>query len=195
MASYQANGVELRILGHPEVYPPGDDSFLMLGALKGARGRALDIGTGSGIIAVYLAKRGCEVVATDINPHALSLASANARQNGVELETVRADVFEGICGTFDVIVFNPPYLPTAPSDVTGDRWLDASVNGGPDGLLFIRRFLLGLAGHLEKDGSAYLLTSSLSGPEPAPPEGLRARVVASARLEFELLRVFEIRRG
>lgn len=195
MVSYKVNGIELGISGHPEVYPPGDDSFLMLGAVEKARGRVLDIGTGSGIVGIYLAKRGCAVVATDINPYALRLAYANARQNRVELETVRADVFEGISGTFDVIVFNPPYLPTAPSDVTADRWLDASVNGGADGLLFIRRFLRGLDDHLEKDGSAYLLASSLSGPAPVPPHGLRARAVASARLEFEQLRVYEIDRG
>ena len=192
MARYLVNGTELRISGHPEVYGPGEDTFLMLRAVKDEEGRALEIGTGSGIVGVYLAVRGSDVVVTDVNPHALRLASANARQNGVTIEAVRADIFEGICGRFDTIVFNPPYLPTAPQDATGDRWLGASVNGGSDGLLFIRRFLAGLRDRLEPRGRAYIISSSLCGFPARPPGGLKSRVVATEKLEFELLGVQKI---
>ena len=186
--------MEICISGHPDVYEPSEDTFLLLGALGEAEGRALEIGTGSGIVAIYLAKMGHEVVATDINPHALGLARANARRNGVEIGAVRADLFDGIKGRFDTIVFNPPYLPTSPGDKTGDRWLDASVNGGPDGLHLTRRFLAGLNEMLSGRGNAYTVSSSLSGFPRRLPSGLVGRVVATGKLEFEMLRVHRIGR-
>lgn len=192
MSKFRVNGKELLIAGHPEVYPPGDDTFLMLRAVAAGKGRALEIGTGSGIIGIYMAMRGSEVTVTDINPHAVRLARRNAHLNCVELEAVRADVFEGIRGTFGTIVFNPPYLPTGQEDATGDRWLDASVNGGGDGLLLIRRFLAGLNEHLEARGRAYLISSSLSDSALQSPQGLRVGEVASAKLEFEVLTVRQI---
>ena len=192
MVSYNVNGTELQISGHPEVYGPSDDTLLLAGAIGNARGRALEIGTGSGMTAIYMAKRGLEVVATDINPHALRLARQNARQNGVSIDIVRADIFDGIGGRFDTIVFNPPYLPTSPGDVTGDRWFDASVNGGPDGLRFTQRFLGGLRERLSGRGKAFILSSSLAGFPARPPPGLAWRVVAEAKLDFELLEVRRI---
>jgi len=193
MVSYNVQGTELRISGHPEVYGPSDDTLLLAEAVGDARGRALEIGTGSGMVAIYLAKRGLEVAATDINPHALRLARANARINGVELATVRCDIFDGIRGPFGTIVFNPPYLPTSPDELTSDRWLDASVNGGRDGLQFSGRFLDGLKDHLCRDGAAYIVSSSLSGFPETIPEGLAVNVVAEKKLEFELLAVHRIR--
>jgi release factor glutamine methyltransferase len=195
MAAYRIEDIELRISDHPDVYQPSDDTFLLIGALGGARGLALEIGTGSGMVAICLAKRGLDVVATDINPHSLAIARANARRNGVALETVRADIFDGIRGRFDTIVFNPPYLPTRPGDITGDRWLDASVNGGPDGLHFTRRFLAGLKIRLGRHGGAHVVSSSLSGFPRRLPEGLVGRVVATRKLEFETLSVHRIERS
>jgi release factor glutamine methyltransferase len=192
MATIRLEGIELYISGHPDVYEPSEDTFMLLEALGDALGRALEIGTGSGIVAIWLAKRGLDVVATDLNPHALVLARANAHRNGVALEAVRTDMFDGIRGPFDTIVFNPPYLPTAPQDVTGDRWLDASVNGGPNGQMFTRRFLAGLEERLGADGAAYIVSSSLSGFPKKLPAGLVGRVVAEKKLEFELLCVHRI---
>jgi len=193
MVAYLMEGIELSISGHPEVYEPSNDTFLLLRALGNARGRALEIGTGSGIVAIYLAKKGLDVLATDLNPHALRLARHNARQNGAAIEVVRADMFEGIGGSFDTIAFNPPYLPTGPEDTTGDRWLDASVNGQSDGQHFIRRFLSGLRENLTSRGRAYVVSSSLSGFPKRPPPGLAGRVMAAEKLEFEMLRVHQIR--
>jgi len=193
MPEYVLDGTRVRLEDHPEVYPPGDDTYLMLHAVRDAKGRMLELGTGSGLIAVFLAMHGSEVLATDINPWAVRLASRNAALNGVRLEVLRADLFEGIRGRFDAVIFNPPYLPTAPTDVTGDRWLDASVNGGSDGQEHLRRFLAGLSAHLARGGRGYVVASSLSGGMPRPPAGLHCRVAASARLEYEQLRVHELR--
>jgi len=195
MAVYRLDGMELRISDHPDVYEPSEDTILLLGALGEAEGHALELGTGSGMVAISLARRCLDVVATDVNPHALVLARANARRNGVAIETVRADMFDGIKGRFDTIVFNPPYLPTGPDDTTGDRWLDASVNGGPDGLQFTRRFLAGLNERLSGRGRAYVVSSSLSGFPRCLPAGLVGRVVVTAKLEFESLDVHRIERS
>ncbi len=67
--------------------------------------RVLEIGTGSGYIAAAL-KEVADVIATDINPHAVCAA----KQKGVEV--VRTDLADGLRGPFDLVIFNPPYLPT-----------------------------------------------------------------------------------
>jgi len=188
-------GMELLLEDHPEVYPPSEDTFLMAGALGPLRGRALDLGTGSGLLAILCARMGASVLATDLNPHALALARRNAGRNGVEIEVLRADLFEGVAGKFDLVLFNPPYLPTGPGDLTGDRWLDLSVDGGRDGLAPARRFLEGLGAHLAPRGRALTLVSSLSQATLEPPPGLVLRPVATGKLEFELLTVLEARRA
>jgi len=194
MTRYVVRGIELQLLDHPEVYPPSDDTFLLIEAIGPVRGRVLDLGTGSGLIAVLCARLGARVVATDVNPHAVRLARNNAARNGVAIEVVESDLFEGIRGSFDLVVFNPPYLPTAPEDLTGDRWLDASVDGGPDGLGPARRFLAGLMPRLAPGGRALTVISSLSGGRLAAPPGLSMRPVATRKLEFELLTALEGRR-
>jgi release factor glutamine methyltransferase len=112
---YHYHGISLKVPSG--VYPPSEDSLLLAEALgETARGRVLEVGTGSGIIAIFLAQKGHEVVATDINPHAVTAATDNARRNGVEerVNVVRTDLMRGIKGPFDTVVFNPPYLPSRP---------------------------------------------------------------------------------
>jgi predicted glycoside hydrolase/deacetylase ChbG (UPF0249 family)/methylase of polypeptide subunit release factors len=72
-------------------------------------GRVLDLGTGSGVIAICLRRLGYQVLAADISGAALRTARANARRNGVELPCVRSDLLASIEGRFDLIAFNPPY--------------------------------------------------------------------------------------
>lgn len=71
--------------------------------------RVLDIGTGTGIIAICLARLGRQVTAADISGAALRTARKNARRNGVTLETCRSDLLASVPGRFDAIAFNPPY--------------------------------------------------------------------------------------
>ncbi|UKI39581.1 MAG: methyltransferase [Alistipes putredinis] len=93
----------------------------MISAVRGTPCRILDIGTGSGCIAVCLAAELPEssVSALDISPFALDYARENARLNGVSVDFVQGDILDEVLdvGAFDVIVSNPPYVPA--SDAKG----------------------------------------------------------------------------
>lgn len=122
--------------------------------------RILEIGTGSGCIAIAcaLAFPGARVVATDICADALAVAAANVARHGVggRVQLHRADLYEGVEGCFDLIVSNPPYVPEAdlrdrPAELAWEP-RGALVGGGPDGLDLVRRIIQGAAGHLRPGG-------------------------------------------
>ncbi len=81
--------------------------------------RVLDMGTGSGINAILAAARSTDVLAVDLNPAAVAAAAANAERNGVadRITFRESDVFSAVDGTFDLIVFDPPFRWFAPSDL------------------------------------------------------------------------------
>jgi release factor glutamine methyltransferase len=144
-----------------QVYPPREDTCLLARAAISEAGESdfvLEVGTGSGYIARSLQESGIRVLATDINPHAVKAA----RLDG--LDVVRADLFMGIRGPFDLVVFNPPYLPTGPEERIDD-WLEYALDGGPDGRLVIRRFAEEVPCHLSPGGRVLILVSSVTGCE------------------------------
>ncbi len=109
----------------------------------------LDLCTGSGCIALAI-KSGCPdtlVSGSDISEEALSIAAVNAAENGLEVEWVESDLFSDIDGQFDLIVSNPPYIPTEVLDTLMPEVRDheplTALDGGPDGLSFYRRILDG----------------------------------------------------
>ena len=166
------------------VYQPAEDTFLLLqAALAEARPEdtVLEIGCGSGFISRELGPRIASIIATDINPHAVRAARAQG------IEALRADLFRGIKGSFDLILFNAPYLPTRPEERSG-LWIDYALDGGESGRETVDRFLLDLAGHLQPGGRSLLLISSLTGlpqvQEIAAAAGLCAEVVASGEMLF-----------
>ncbi len=119
--------------------------------------RALDMCTGSGAIALALAaKTGVEVTGTDISAEALAVASANAINLGVKAEFKQGDMWQATSGSYDVIVCNPPYIPTA--DISGleDKVKNfepiLALDGGEDGLDFYRRIAEGLDERLSAGG-------------------------------------------
>ncbi len=123
---------------------------------------AFDIGTGTGVLAAVLARRGVpHVVATDLDPRALACAQENLDRLKVDVEVVQADLFpEGRAG---LIVCNPPWVPAKPTSP-----LDRAVYD-PGGRM-LRGFLTGLPGRLEPDGEGWLIMSDL-----AEHLGLRTR--------------------
>ena len=142
-----------------QVYSPAEDSFLLLrAALAEVRptDRVLEVGTGSGYVAAGLLDRVAGVVATDINPHAV----ACARARGVA--AVRTDLFAGLSGPFDLVLFNPPYLPTTLEERIDD-WLEYALDGGSTGRVVIERFVADVGRVLSPFGRVLLLVSSLTG--------------------------------
>jgi release factor glutamine methyltransferase len=81
--------------------------------------RVLDMGTGSGVNAILAAGTATSVLAVDINPHALAATRANAEGNGLadRIEVRHSDVFSTVDGTFDLIIFDPPFRWFAPRDL------------------------------------------------------------------------------
>ena len=94
------------------------------------RTRVLDVGTGTGFIAVYLATLGAACDGTDINPRALRCAAENARRNNVVVRFYPSDLFEAVEGPFDVITFNPP-LGSAKS-ARLNTWLEMAKSLFPE---------------------------------------------------------------
>ncbi|MCP2259996.1 release factor glutamine methyltransferase [Streptoalloteichus tenebrarius] len=107
----------------PEVQPITPTSSLLGEAVLAEvrpDDRVLDMGTGSGVNAILAAGTAREVVAVDINPHALAAARRNAERNGVadRIDVRHSDVFSAVDGRFDLIVFDPPFRWFAPRDLT-----------------------------------------------------------------------------
>lgn len=178
------------------VYEPAEDSFLLVDAvLKQAKPgmNILEIGTGSGFIsAVLLANLKCiRLVATEINPHAALCAKANA------VEVLRTDLFKGLKprrseSLFDLILFNPPYLPTSKEEkVPG--WLNYAFDGGTSGRDTLDQFLYEVRDYLKPGGTILVLISSITGldavKEKMEKMGFAVEVVARKKVSFEELMV------
>lgn len=120
----------------------------------------LDVGTGSGCLAVSLARErpGARVVATDLSLEALLVARQNAVVHGVSdrVRFVRTDLMNGLSLTADLIVSNPPYVPEQGADALPPDVIrfepPAALFGGPDGLAVIRRLLADAPLHLAPGG-------------------------------------------
>ncbi len=124
---------------------------------EGRKIRVLDLCTGSGAIALAVAlKSGAEVSASDVSEGALQVARANALNVGADIKFIKSDMWTDIADEFDVIVSNPPYIPTEDIKTLDGRVKGfeplLALDGGDDGLRFYREIALGLDGHLAKNG-------------------------------------------
>lgn len=141
---------------------------------------AFDVGTGTGVLAAVLARRGVQrVVATDNEPRAIACASENFRTLGVQdrAEAILADMFPP--GRAPLIVCNPPWIPATPHSS-----LDNAVYDPGSRMLF--RFLDELSDHLEPGGEGWLVLSDL-----AEHLGLRSRAELQDAIEAAGLKVLE----
>ena len=151
--------VEGRIYPHYGVFSPVRGEYVDLVAkapLPVGCALAFDIGTGSGILAAVLARRGIKrVVATDQEPRALQCAAENVQKLGLTaaIEILKADLFPQ--GRAPLVVCNPPWVPAQPSSPIEYAVYD------PDSRM-LRGFLSGLAAHLEADGEGWLILSDLA---------------------------------
>jgi len=168
---WRKNGVEIPALGgriHPHygVFSPVRGEYIELVAQAPLPSKALafDIGTGSGVLAAVLARRGvARVVATDQDSRALACARENIERLGFagQIELLQADLFPA--GRAPLVVCNPPWVPARPGAPIESAIYD------PDSRM-LRGFLAGLAEHLETDGEGWLILSDF-----AERLGLRSR--------------------
>jgi release factor glutamine methyltransferase len=174
-----------------DVYEPAEDSFLFAENLEVKTGEVvLDLGTGSGILAVLAAKKAVTVVAVDVNPYAVRCAKANAALNRVEgkLSFIQANLFSAldVQAKFDVILFNAPYLPSEKGEDA--TWIGRSWAGGVSGREVVDRFIFEVPTYLKSNGRILLMQSTLTGVQETingfSAANLKATVKATQKLPF-----------
>ena len=136
--------------------------------------RALDLGTGTGYVAVYLARRGFEVDAVDVSPRALQAARANAAAAGVQVNVYRSDLFQAVRGPYDVVAFNPPMNPSE-SELT--RWVTSTLRRWNR----LARLLMRLGERLPLSGRDRFLADVARAAQAHLARGGRLVVVVSPR--------------
>ncbi|UUX92754.1 HemK2/MTQ2 family protein methyltransferase [Methanoplanus endosymbiosus] len=177
---------------HEQVYQPEADTYLLLKAVMAEikyDDRVIEIGTGSGKIAGEAYKIAKSVTGTDINPHACRSAAA------LGPEIIRTDLSAGISSEFDLVIFNPPYLPTEEEEKIDD-WLEYALDGGISGRETIEKFAEVLPEIMNKNGRCLLLVSSLTGTEEVrnifSGKKLLSYVILSEICEDETLYILRI---
>jgi len=155
-----------KILFNKNTLSPRQETEIMTDAIimenKQRKGlQVLDMCSGSGCIGLALSKYlDADVTLADISIDALESSQQNARLNNINVKFVESDLFENIDGEFDIIVSNPPYIPTNDLDnletevVKYDPML--ALDGGIDGLDFYRRLSVEMSNHLRDGGLVYL---------------------------------------
>ncbi|MFX1314391.1 MAG: HemK2/MTQ2 family protein methyltransferase [Promethearchaeota archaeon] len=172
------------------VYYPSDDTFLLIDYFKqnvnenyfdGIKvnqiKNILDLGTGTGIIAIFfqlikqkISNFNPKIYASDILEEALICAKINEKLNSIENEIIflKSDLFESfpmsLKNTFDVVIFNPPYLPSLDLDVEKERKksIDYSWNGGKKGYEILLKFIDQVKNYLYLQNSSYIYFISSS---------------------------------
>ena len=212
-----------KIATRADVYPPAEDSFLLVDALAEiwrdelatARPRlCVEIGTGSGYVACSCAllavKHGCRgwtrTRASDVNPSAVEACRETCAAHGVDEEacaTARGDLLtpheEAIAanGGCDVLLFNPPYVVT-PSEEVGGGGIEASWAGGADGREVLDRLLPRVADALAPGGMFLCILLTQNKPEEVMEimrrDGLTAELYIRCRADEEELFVMRCRK-
>ncbi len=154
----------LKYTVHPNVYKPAEDTFLLARILEQGQtpGNILEIGTGCGLLSLIAAKKKrSHVIATDINPYAITTAQQNARNNSLDanIEVIRCDLAAPLLSKqlFNHIIFNPPYLPV--EETAGD-WLSRSWAGGSSGVEFAEHAIEQTAPMLKPRGDFTFIVSA-----------------------------------
>ena len=190
---------ELQLVVPPEVFNPalfGSSSMLanyLRRELSSAGGTALDLGCGSGLLGLTLARAGWQVTATDINPQAVWISAVNARLNGLMAQhtALEGSLYEPVAGRrFDLIVMNPPYYAGQPMTL-----IERAFKAGP-GLEVLTAMLIEVGRHLTPSGQALAVVSSTIelGPilRQVEEAGLTWRVVARRRYWAEWHLIYQL---
>jgi len=177
----------------PEIYKPAEDSYLMSKTLKelipellkqNPDIKFLEIGSGSGILletARELGIKESHIFASDINEEAVE----HCKKLG--FNCIFSDLFENIVGKFDIIIFNPPYLPRDSREPQDSQLI---TTGGETGSEIINRFLKQAENYLEENGKIFLLTSSLT--KDIDWRNYHKKLIGKEKIFMEELSVWEL---
>ncbi|WP_201258978.1 HemK2/MTQ2 family protein methyltransferase [Streptomyces ambofaciens] len=176
----------------PGVYAPQEDTALLTGALSDESlppaASVLDVGTGTGALAVAAARRGARVTAVDVSWRAVCAARVNAARSGVRIRVRHGNLFTPVRGeTFDLVLANPPYVP-APAGGRRPRGAARAWDAGHDGRMVLDRICREAPALLRPGGVLLLVQSALSDPERTVGHlreaGLKAAVTRRRRIAF-----------
>jgi len=181
------------------VYDPAEDSFLIQKEVKRlAKGRVLDMGTGSGIQALTAAKSAKvkSVLGVDIKKSSIDHAKQHSKHR--KIRWLVSDLFAKVPKTnkFDTIIFNPPYLP----EQEGELWeLKTEIAGGRKGFELIERFMDHVNDYLEPNGQVLLLFSTITGKMKVESiieqHMMEFEQLNKLNIAFEQLYVYKITKG
>ena len=166
---------------HPKVFPPHltISTKVLLGFLNELDVKEksfLELGCGSGIISLFAAKKGANVIATDINKIALTYLEKNAAKNNLSVTILESDLFENLENKlFDFIVINPPYYPNRPKNVSEKAWFCG------ENFEYFENLFEQLLDYLNESNSCYMILS-----EDCEIERIK-NIASKNGLKFELI--------
>ena len=180
------------------IYKPDEDTFVLAKYVKKyAKGKVLDLGCGCGYLTKIALENTKDVLAADIDEEAVDLC----RRKGIN--AIKSDLFENIKAKFDLIVFNPPYLPKAKSDddeylvitkESNNKNYDAII-GGENGYEVIERFLYDAKNYLKENGIILIVFSTLTGNVESliKKYNYKFEILEEMPLFFERLKVLKLK--
>ncbi|MDP2909403.1 MAG: methyltransferase [Nanoarchaeota archaeon] len=170
------------------IYEPAEDSFLLQKYVrKYAGGKVLDVGTGLGIQAITALEKTKDVLAVDINPEAVKLL----KEKGIKAKV--SNLFSNVKGKFNLIIFNPPYLP---EDKREPKDSARATTGGKKGYELIEKFLKQAKSFLKKEGRILMVCSSLTGDVEKlfKKYGYKSKKLEEEKYFFEKIYVYLLQR-
>jgi release factor glutamine methyltransferase len=171
----------MKLLTLPGVFAPISDSWMLANAIRqeaiGPGSLALDVCTGSGVLALTAAECGATTTAIDVSRRALLTVRLNAIRHGLRVRTLRGRTFAPAAGErFDLIVSNPPYVPSPRPDAP--RWgASRAWEAGHDGRIVLDVLCDEAPAHLRPGGAVLLVHSSLIGTDATLERLRRAGLV------------------
>ena len=186
MSKFFFEGIEIEVL--ESVYEPREDSIFLANHLKKIDEKGKDIlemGCGSGLLSIIMAKNN-NVTSVDINPVAVDITKKNAEDNDVSLRTTNSDLFDHVEGKYDLIIFNPPYLPDSDDIQGSETWADKGT---------ITRFIKEVSRFLKPEGRVLMVVSSLTTEKDVIKEfeslGFSVKVLKTQKIAWETLFILE----